>query len=58
MVDGRNLLLGGAAVAGALPAAWLGVKLKNLISQALFSRIVLTLITLLALIGLARQILG
>ena len=58
MIGGRNLILGAAAFAGAVPAAWIGVKLKNRASQEVFSRIVLGLISLTALIGLAKQIFG
>jgi len=58
MVGGKTLVLSLAALAGALPAAWIGVKLKNRVGQKVFRAVVLAVISFLALLALAKQFLG
>jgi len=58
MVDGRTPVLSLAALVGGLPAAWIGVKLKNRVGQKVFRGVVLAVISLLAVVALAKQFLG
>lgn len=56
LVDGAALLRALGALCGALPAAWIGVRLKRRTSEQRFERVVLVMITLMALLGLANQL--
>jgi uncharacterized protein len=58
MVSGQTLVLALAALVAAVPAGWVGIMLKNRVSQTVFSTIVLTVISLLALSRLVYYFLG